>query len=84
MAGGESVLLYMYLISTNRLAQFCFCHFVLGLTFPLTTLILSGLWFDLEISYSGSFLMTLETKMNLSRLGKEGEGLRLGEFGKEG
>ncbi|KAL2101091.1 hypothetical protein ACEWY4_002852 [Coilia grayii] len=34
-----------------------------------------GLWFDLEISYHGSFLMTLETKMNLSRLGKEGEGL---------
>ncbi|XP_026214772.1 testis-expressed protein 2-like [Anabas testudineus] len=43
-----------------------------------------GLWFDLEISYSGSFMMTLETKMNLSRLGKEGEGLRLGEFGKDG
>ncbi|XP_076001321.1 testis-expressed protein 2-like isoform X2 [Genypterus blacodes] len=43
-----------------------------------------GLWFDLEISYSGSFLMTLETKMNLIRLGKEGEGLRLGEFGKDG
>ncbi|XP_035511360.1 testis-expressed protein 2 [Morone saxatilis] len=40
-----------------------------------------GLWFDLEISYSGSFLMTLETKMNLARLGKEGEGL--GEHGKE-
>ncbi|XP_023262657.1 testis-expressed protein 2-like isoform X1 [Seriola lalandi dorsalis] len=43
-----------------------------------------GLWFDLEISYSGSFLMTLETKMNLIRLGKEGENLRLGEFGKDG
>ncbi|XP_078147955.1 testis-expressed protein 2-like [Centroberyx gerrardi] len=43
-----------------------------------------GLWFDLEISYSGSFLMTLETKMNLIRLGKEGEGLRVGELGKEG
>ncbi|XP_019939769.2 testis-expressed protein 2-like isoform X1 [Paralichthys olivaceus] len=43
-----------------------------------------GLWFDLEISYSGSFLMTLETKMNLIRLGKEGESLRLGEFGKDG
>uniref|UniRef100_A0AAY5ERX4 SMP-LTD domain-containing protein n=1 Tax=Electrophorus electricus TaxID=8005 RepID=A0AAY5ERX4_ELEEL len=41
-----------------------------------------GVWFDLEISYKGSFLMTLETKMNLSRLGKETEGL--GEFGKEG
>ncbi|KAJ3600594.1 hypothetical protein NHX12_031574, partial [Muraenolepis orangiensis] len=41
-----------------------------------------GLWFDLEISYSGSFLMTLETKMNLARLGKEGEGL--GEPGKDG
>ncbi|XP_040001478.1 testis-expressed protein 2-like isoform X2 [Xiphias gladius] len=43
-----------------------------------------GLWFDLEISYSGSFLMTLETKMNLIRLGKEGESLRLGELGKDG
>ncbi|KAB5554066.1 hypothetical protein PHYPO_G00045840 [Pangasianodon hypophthalmus] len=41
-----------------------------------------GLWFDLEISYSGSFLMTLETKMNLTRLGKEGESF--GEQGKEG
>ncbi|KAK0147260.1 Testis-expressed protein 2 [Merluccius polli] len=41
-----------------------------------------GLWFDLEISYTGSFLMTLETKMNLARLGKEGEGL--GELGKDG
>ncbi|XP_077590189.1 testis-expressed protein 2 [Stigmatopora nigra] len=40
-----------------------------------------GLWFDLDVSYSGSFLMTLETKMNLARLGKEGEGL--GEHGKE-
>ncbi|XP_062308405.1 testis-expressed protein 2 [Osmerus eperlanus] len=41
-----------------------------------------GLWFYLEVSYTGSFLMTLETKMNLARLGKEGEGL--GEQGKEG
>ncbi|KAK7940338.1 hypothetical protein WMY93_003664 [Mugilogobius chulae] len=40
-----------------------------------------GLWFDLEITYTGSFLMTLETKMNLARLGKEGEGF--GEQGKE-
>ncbi|XP_070711185.1 testis-expressed protein 2-like [Pempheris klunzingeri] len=43
-----------------------------------------GLWFDLEISYNGSFLMTLETKMNLIRLGKEGESVRLGEYGKDG
>ncbi|KAM4603457.1 testis-expressed protein 2-like [Polymixia lowei] len=43
-----------------------------------------GLWFDLEISYSGSFLMTLETKMNLIRLGKEGDGPRFGELGKDG
>uniref|UniRef100_A0A4W4DQS9 SMP-LTD domain-containing protein n=1 Tax=Electrophorus electricus TaxID=8005 RepID=A0A4W4DQS9_ELEEL len=41
-----------------------------------------GLWFDLEISYTGSFLMTLETKMNLARLGKEVEAC--GETGKEG
>ncbi|XP_029950394.1 testis-expressed protein 2-like isoform X2 [Salarias fasciatus] len=43
-----------------------------------------GLWFDLDVSYSGSFLMTLETKMNLIRLGKEAESLRLGEQGKDG
>ncbi|KAM6473462.1 testis-expressed protein 2 isoform 1-T4 [Liasis olivaceus] len=45
-----------------------------------------GLWIDLEISYNGSFLMTLETKMNLTKLGKEplGEALKSGEFGKEG
>ncbi|KAM4034264.1 testis-expressed protein 2 isoform 2-T2 [Anomaloglossus baeobatrachus] len=45
-----------------------------------------GLWTDLEISYTGSFLMTLETKMNLTRLGKEplGETLKVGEPGKEG
>lgn len=40
-----------------------------------------GLWFDLKVCYTGSFLMTLETKLNLARLGKEGEGLR--EQGKE-
>ncbi|KAM3920834.1 testis-expressed protein 2 [Leptodactylus fuscus] len=45
-----------------------------------------GLWTDLEISYTGSFLMTLETKMNLARLGKEplGEAFKVGETGKEG
>ncbi|XP_061471502.1 testis-expressed protein 2 isoform X2 [Rhineura floridana] len=45
-----------------------------------------GLWIDLEISYSGSFLMTLETKMNLTKLGKEplGEALKVGDIGKEG
>ncbi|XP_023675605.2 testis-expressed protein 2 isoform X2 [Paramormyrops kingsleyae] len=43
-----------------------------------------GLWFDLEISYNGSFLMTLETKMNLVRLGKEGDAVRPGEPGKDG
>ncbi|XP_059804256.1 testis-expressed protein 2 isoform X2 [Hypanus sabinus] len=45
-----------------------------------------GLWIDLEISYNGSFLMTLETKMNLTKLGKEslGEGYKVGDIGKEG
>ncbi|KAJ0051297.1 hypothetical protein NL108_018402 [Boleophthalmus pectinirostris] len=43
-----------------------------------------GLWFDLDVAYSGSFLMTLETKMNLIRLGKEEETLRFGEQGKDG
>ncbi|XP_072847093.2 testis-expressed protein 2 isoform X1 [Pogona vitticeps] len=45
-----------------------------------------GLWIDLEISYNGSFLMTLETKMNLTKLGKEplGEALKVGEIGREG
>nr|XP_045014228.1 testis-expressed protein 2 isoform X2 [Jaculus jaculus] len=45
-----------------------------------------GLWIDLEMSYNGSFLMTLETKMNLTKLGKEplAEALKAGEIGKEG
>ncbi|XP_009702295.1 PREDICTED: testis-expressed sequence 2 protein isoform X1 [Cariama cristata] len=45
-----------------------------------------GLWIDLEMSYNGSFLMTLETKMNLTKLGKEplSEALKVGEIGKEG
>uniref|UniRef100_H3AWK7 Testis expressed 2, like n=1 Tax=Latimeria chalumnae TaxID=7897 RepID=H3AWK7_LATCH len=30
-----------------------------------------GLWVDMEIMYSGSLQMTLETKMNLCKLGKE-------------
>ncbi|EHB10789.1 Testis-expressed sequence 2 protein [Heterocephalus glaber] len=44
-----------------------------------------GLWIDLEMSYNGSFLMTLETKMNLAKLGKEPlvEALKVGEIGKE-
>ncbi|TNM86268.1 hypothetical protein fugu_008539 [Takifugu bimaculatus] len=42
------------------------------------------LWFSLDVSYSGSFLMTLETKMNLIRLGKEDETSRSGECGKDG
>ncbi|TSK62600.1 Testis-expressed protein 2 [Bagarius yarrelli] len=37
---------------------------------------------DHQVSYKGSFLMTLETKMHLLRLGKEGEAV--GEFGKDG
>ncbi|KAF7711234.1 testis-expressed protein 2-like isoform X1 [Silurus meridionalis] len=41
-----------------------------------------GLWFDVDVSYKGSFLMTLETKMNLLRLGKEVEAV--GELGKDG
>ncbi|XP_077636424.1 testis-expressed protein 2 isoform X2 [Crocuta crocuta] len=45
-----------------------------------------GLWIDLGMSYNGSFLMTLETKMNLTKLGKEPlvEALKVGEIGKEG
>ncbi|KAM3916573.1 testis-expressed protein 2-like [Leptodactylus fuscus] len=30
-----------------------------------------GLWIDMDVTYSGSLQVTLETKMNLSRLGKE-------------
>lgn len=52
--------------------------------FPVITLLPTGLWFSLDVSYSGSFLMTLETKMNLIRLGKEDESSRLGECGKDG
>ncbi|CAM9315452.1 unnamed protein product [Lampetra fluviatilis] len=35
------------------------------------TLDSQGLWVELDVSYSGSFEMTLETKLNLSKLGKE-------------
>uniref|UniRef100_S4R4S0 SMP-LTD domain-containing protein n=1 Tax=Petromyzon marinus TaxID=7757 RepID=S4R4S0_PETMA len=35
------------------------------------TLDAQGLWVELDVSYSGSFEMTLETKLNLSKLGKE-------------
>ncbi|XP_069725848.1 testis-expressed protein 2-like [Phaenicophaeus curvirostris] len=33
-----------------------------------------GLWVDMEVTYSGSLQMTLETKMNLCKLGKESAG----------
>ncbi|XP_017277266.1 testis-expressed protein 2-like [Kryptolebias marmoratus] len=33
-----------------------------------------GLWLELELVYTGCIQMTLETKMNLYKLGKEGEG----------
>lgn len=32
-----------------------------------------GLWLELEVVYTGCFQMTLETKMNLCKLGKDGE-----------
>nr|XP_020472070.1 testis-expressed protein 2-like [Monopterus albus] len=34
-----------------------------------------GLWLELELMYTGCLQMTLETKMNLCKLGKEGEDL---------
>ena len=32
---------------------------------------LPGLWLELEVVYAGCLQMTLETKMNLCKLGKE-------------
>uniref|UniRef100_UPI00398ED9DA testis-expressed protein 2 n=1 Tax=Pristiophorus japonicus TaxID=55135 RepID=UPI00398ED9DA len=45
-----------------------------------------GLWVDLEIAYNGALQMTLETKMNLCKLGKEPmpEGVRLADTRTEG
>ncbi|XP_056359103.1 testis-expressed protein 2-like [Oenanthe melanoleuca] len=45
-----------------------------------------GLWVDMEVTYSGSLQMTLETKMNLSKLGKESSAEDSGpaEAGREG
>uniref|UniRef100_A0A8C9U8K8 SMP-LTD domain-containing protein n=1 Tax=Serinus canaria TaxID=9135 RepID=A0A8C9U8K8_SERCA len=45
-----------------------------------------GLWVDMEVTYSGSLQMTLETKMNLSKLGKESSSEESGpaEAGREG
>ncbi|XP_034987453.2 testis-expressed protein 2 [Zootoca vivipara] len=45
-----------------------------------------GLWVDMEVTYSGSLQMTLETKMNLYKLGKEALGEESGKAddGREG
>ncbi|XP_075624303.1 testis-expressed protein 2 isoform X2 [Balearica regulorum gibbericeps] len=45
-----------------------------------------GLWVDMEVTYSGSLQMTLETKMNLCKLGKESSAEESGpaEAGREG
>ncbi|XP_067912910.1 testis-expressed protein 2 [Heterodontus francisci] len=45
-----------------------------------------GLWVDLEIAYNGALQMTLETKMNLCKLGKESvpEGVGLADTRMEG
>uniref|UniRef100_A0ABM5F170 Testis-expressed protein 2-like n=1 Tax=Pogona vitticeps TaxID=103695 RepID=A0ABM5F170_9SAUR len=45
-----------------------------------------GLWVDLEVTYNGSLQMTLETKMNLYKLGKEamGEDGRKTDNGQDG
>ncbi|KAK1162880.1 testis-expressed protein 2-like [Acipenser oxyrinchus oxyrinchus] len=45
-----------------------------------------GLWMDLEVTYTGMVQMTLETKMNLCKLGKEAMGDKDGmlESGREG
>lgn len=33
---------------------------------------LAGLWVELQLVYTGALQMTLQTKFNLSKLGKEG------------
>lgn len=45
-----------------------------------------GISIYLEMSYNGAFLMTPETKINLTKLGKEPlfEAPKVGEIGKEG
>ncbi|XP_008115016.2 testis-expressed protein 2 [Anolis carolinensis] len=45
-----------------------------------------GLWVDMEVTYTGSLQMTLETKMNLYKLGKEASGEESGraDHGSEG
>ncbi|XP_005808814.2 testis-expressed protein 2-like [Xiphophorus maculatus] len=43
------------------------------LTTSTPTLDRRGLWLDVELVYTGCLQMTLETKMNLCKLGKEGE-----------
>ncbi|KAM8961644.1 testis-expressed protein 2-like [Pelodytes ibericus] len=44
------------------------------LTTSMPTMNERGLWINLDVSYSGSFQVTLETKINLSKLGKEAAG----------
>ncbi|XP_060642524.2 testis-expressed protein 2-like isoform X1 [Anolis sagrei] len=45
-----------------------------------------GLWVDMEVTYTGSLQMTLETKMNLYKLGKDASGEESGraDHGSEG
>uniref|UniRef100_A0A8C2FSK0 Testis expressed 2, like n=1 Tax=Cyprinus carpio TaxID=7962 RepID=A0A8C2FSK0_CYPCA len=44
----------------------------MGSSINLSCFCVSGLWLHLEVEYTGELQMTLETKINLSKLGKEG------------
>ncbi len=46
-------------------------HYLLPV--PVPSLYPQGLWLELELVYTGCLQMTLETKMNLCKLGKDGE-----------
>lgn len=72
------------MVDICKLVLFHTCGYILTPSLSFLPGVPAGLWFDLDVSYSGSFLMTLETKMNLIRLGKEDESTRFGEIGKDG
>ena len=59
--------------------QLCPCGADLSLS-------LAGLWVDMEVTYSGSVQITLETNKNLRKLGKESTAEESGpaEAGTEG
>ncbi len=64
--------MYMRLAERNIMLYIYIYIYILQKNRNLSCLCVSGLWLHLEVEYTGALQMTLETKINLSKLGKEG------------